>query len=185
MHRIPRLALALALAAGAASPAPGSQDDPRLGGLFERLKAAPNAQEARAAERRIWEIWTHSEHEQANALMRRGLRQMAAGELDAALAAFHRVVEIAPDFAEGWNKRATVHYLKGNLARSMRDIQRTLALEPRHFGALSGMGLIFLQRGDEAGALDAFEAVLEVHPHARGVRDRVETLRARVRGSST
>ena len=85
-----------------------------------------------------------------------------------------------PDYAEGWNKRATVHYLKGDYSASVIDIERTLALEPRHFGAISGMGLIFMARGDEAGALKAFKEVLKIHPHARGAQFHVEELRKKL-----
>ncbi len=177
------LALALTLGLAAAFPARAAQDDARLDQLFIRLKEAPTPAGAQAVERRIWAIWTASGRHKIDALMRDGIHQMNAGALDAALETFDTVVDQAPHFAEGWNKRATVHYLKGNMAHSMRDIQRTLELEPRHFGALSGMGLIFLERGDEAAALEAFERVLEIHPRARGVRERVESLRARVQGT--
>ena len=87
------------------------------------------------------------------------------------------ITERAPGFAEGWNKRATVYFLRRDYTASVQDIQRTLALESRHFGALSGMGQIFLRQDDLAGALGAFEAVLRIHPHARTIREAVEELR--------
>jgi Flp pilus assembly protein TadD len=95
---------------------------------------------------------------------------MAEGEFKLAADWFGKVIQLAPDFAEGWNKRATAHYLADDLDASVRDIQKTLALEPRHFGALSGLGLIFMQRGDLAGALAAFEQVLVVHPNSAQAR---------------
>jgi tetratricopeptide (TPR) repeat protein len=100
------------------------------------------------------------------------------------IAIFDRVVTTLPDFAEGWNKRATVHYLNEDYTASVIDIERTLVLEPRHFGAISGMGLIFMARGDEAGALRAFEEVLKIHPHARGAKARVEELRKKLRAKT-
>ncbi|NIR32438.1 MAG: tetratricopeptide repeat protein [Gammaproteobacteria bacterium] len=184
MQRITFLALALTVGLGAVFSAAAAQDDERLDELFVLLKEAPSTAEAQAVERRIWRIWIESGRRKIDALMRDGIRQMNTGALDAALETFDTIVDRAPNFAEGWNKRATVHYLKGDLAHSMRDIQQTLALEPRHFGALSGMGLIFLKRGDEAAALEAFEEVLEVHPRAPGVRERVESLRERVQGTT-
>jgi tetratricopeptide (TPR) repeat protein len=179
----PRFLLILTVAAlGAAPPAHAAQDDERLVELFQRLKEAPGLPQARALERHIWDIWLDSGRKDVNALMDAGMHQMSAGELESALATFAQVVKLAPGFAEGWNKRATVYYLMDDLAHSMRDIQRTLALEPRHFGALSGMALIFLEQGDDADALAVYEKVLEIDPYAPGVRERVEALRARLRG---
>jgi tetratricopeptide (TPR) repeat protein len=116
-----------------------------------------------------------------NALVEEGTRAMAQGRLKEAIAIFDRVVTTLPDFAEGWNKRATAHYLNEDYTASVIDIERTLALEPRHFGAISGMGLIFMARGDQAGALRAFEEVLKIHPHARGAKALVEELRKKVK----
>jgi tetratricopeptide (TPR) repeat protein len=113
--------------------------------------------------------------------MEEGTRAMALGRLDDAIAIFGRVVTTLPDFAEGWNKRATAHYLNEDYTASVVDIERTLALETRHFGAISGMGLIFLARGNEAGALRAFKEVLKIHPHARGAKVRVEELRKKLK----
>jgi len=175
-------ALLLCLSAPAVYP---DQTDPRLDALFVQLQEVPNAAQARAVELEIWSIWMQSGRERVDELMAQGARQMSAGRLDAALDTFDRVVERAPEFAEGWNKRATVHYLQDNLAQSVADIRRTLELEPRHFGALSGMGLILLKRGDRAGGLEAFEAVLRIHPHAAGIREEVERLREALRGKAT
>ena len=113
-------------------------------------------------------------------MMASGIESMGAGNFQDSIETFGRIVEQAPKFAEGWNKRATAYYLDGQLDASVRDIQRTLALEPRHFGAISGMGLIFLRKGDDHGALEAFEEVLRIHPHAQGARLRVEQLRQKL-----
>jgi tetratricopeptide (TPR) repeat protein len=163
------------------SPLYADQNDPRLDGLFEELQSTPDPELAHTLEQRIWIVWLRSGDEDIDTLMEQGIAAMGRRNYDAALATFDRIVDRAPDFAEGWNKRATVHYLRGDYAASMRDVQRTLALEPRHFGALSGMGLIFLATGDDAAALRAFEEVLQVHPLSLGTRARVEQLRRQLR----
>lgn len=156
------------------------QNDARLDALFEVLKTTPSPQAARAAEIEIWRIWIESGRDEIDALMVEGIVAMTNQRLEDAITIFSEITHNAPDFAEGWNKRATAYYLNEDYLASVEDIRRTLALEPRHFGAISGMGLIFLSRGDAAGALDAFEAVLAIHPHAAGARERVEELRKRL-----
>jgi len=166
-----------------AAPATGraDQSDERLEELFDRLRTTADPLEAQIIEVQIWRIWTDSGRDDMNALVEDGTRFMIQGRLKEAIAIFDRVVTTLPDFAEGWNKRATAHYLNGDYPASVIDIECTLALEPRHFGAISGMGLIFMARGDEANALRAFEEVLKVHPHARGAKARVEELHKKLR----
>ena len=106
---------------------------------------------------------------------------MAEARLQAALERFDRMVEQAPDFAEGWNKRATVHYLMGDYRASVRDIQRTLGLEPRHFGALSGLGLIYDAIDQPAAALRSFEAAVAINPHLGSIKERIERAAPRAR----
>ncbi|MCP5155371.1 MAG: tetratricopeptide repeat protein [Ectothiorhodospiraceae bacterium] len=173
--------VAAALVVLSASPR-ADQTDPELDGLFERLGAATDVSTARPIEAEIWNRWLRSGDAPVDALMREGMDAMSEGRLDEAIDLFTRIIEARPDFAEGWNKRATAYYLDDQLAASVLDIRRTLALEPRHFGAISGMGLIFLRRGDAAGALDAFERVLDVNPQAPGARARVEMLSRTLRG---
>ena len=156
------------------------QNDPRLDGLFAILKSDGDPQAVRAAEAQIWRIWLDSGREDINALMRAGIMAMTNQHLDDAIRIFGQITERAPDFAEGWNKRATAYYLDEQYVASVRDIQHTLALEPRHFGAISGMGLIFLSRGDDQGALAAFEAVVAIHPQAPDAREHIEELRQRI-----
>jgi tetratricopeptide (TPR) repeat protein len=172
--------LAVALVALLPWTSQADQNDPRLDGLFAILKSDGNPQAVQAAEAEIWRIWLESGHEDIDALMRAGIIAMTNLRLDDAIGIFSEITKRAPDFAEGWNKRATAYYLDEDYVASVRDIQRTLALEPRHFGAISGMGLIFLARGDTEGALAAFEAVIAIHPQAPGARERVEELRQRV-----
>jgi len=151
-----------------------------LDSLFEQLKAAESEDAAAFIENLIWELWLISEQEEVNALMAKGIEEMSRGNYARAVQAFSAITELSPDFPEGWNKRATAYYLKGDFAASMRDIQRTLALEPRHFGALTGLGLIYTALGNELAALKAYETVLSIHPKQKGLQKYVEELRRKL-----
>ena len=170
-----RLAIVFLLIAG--GPVRADQDDGRLDGLFERLKQTESPREAREVEGRIWAIWAQSSDGAVRGLMQDGVAAMTRGDYAHALSKFDQMVAIAPDFAEGWNKRATVHYVLGNYGQSLGDIARTLELEPRHFGALSGRGLVYVKLEDERRALEAFEAALEIHPHLTSAAANAEQLR--------
>lgn len=165
--------------------AAADQNDARLAPLFEILRSAATPDRIGYAERFIWAIWHESGREDVDRLMEAGIEEMGSGRLRESVATFTRIVDLAPGFAEGWNKRATAYYLAGDLDASIRDVERTLALEPRHFGALSGLGLIYLAKDDEPGALRAFEATLEVHPRAPAARRHVLRLRAKLGIRST
>jgi tetratricopeptide (TPR) repeat protein len=174
-----RLALALlALCLVLAVPhrAAGDQSDARLADLFERLKAPASPGEARAIEAEIWRIWGENDDAEAASMLRQGSAAMTAGDLKAALAVFDAVVRRRPDFAEGWNKRATVYFLLGDFEASVADIAATLRLEPRHFGALSGLGQVELALGRRAPALKALKAALAIDPNLESVRAAVESL---------
>lgn len=183
---IRRLALLVVLSV-AVLAAPGQpradQKDARLSVLFERLKAAAAAS-APALEQEIWSIWSaHGGDGEVDWRMRQGTVLLQAGELEPALREFEIVVHKAPDFAEGWNKRATVRYMLGDFTGSVADIRRTLSLEPRHFGALSGLGMIYDALEKPESAIRAFEAALSLNPHMPGVRHRVEELKRRKDGT--
>ena len=167
-----------------APPVGGSQTDERLDALFRRLKTTDDNAEGAVLTQLIWEIWHQSDNDIVNDLMSEGIGEISVRNYDSALTAFNEMVKIVPDFAEGWNKRATVYYLMGKYQASLRDIERTLALEPRHFGALSGLGLVFLAIGNDGAALKAFEAALKVNPHMPGPRTNAEELRQRQRSKS-
>ena len=175
----------LTVALGVAGRAAADQQDGRLGDLFARLQTTASRAEAQAAEQQIWQIWVESDDGFANRLMQAGIGAMASQQHALALEYFDRLVAHAPGFAEAWNKRATVHYLLGNYRASVLDIERTLELEPRHFGALSGLGLIYDAIDEPAAALRSFEAAVAINPHLDGTRERIEELRRQLRGSPT
>jgi tetratricopeptide (TPR) repeat protein len=181
---VPGLMIAFALATGVLAtvgPARADQNDSRLGGLFERLKEAESPREAGEVEGRIWQIWSESDDGAVRGLMRDGIAALERGDYPHALTKFDQMVVIAPNFAEGWNKRATVHYLLGDYGQSLADIAKTLALEPRHFGALAGRGLVYVQLEDERRALEAFEAALAIHPNLTSAAANAEQLRKIIR----
>jgi tetratricopeptide (TPR) repeat protein len=164
------------------SPLRASQNDPRLDGLFAELKTTDNKQKADSVTAEIWSIWLYAGDPAVDWMMHESNRYMTVGELDSALGGYARIIGAAPEFAEGWNKRATVHFLMGNFPASIQDIKATLALEPRHFGAFIGLGLIYLQLGEERAALEALERALEINPHLSGTRQKVLELRGRLNG---
>ena len=159
------------------SPTIAGQNDTRLNNLFERLRVTQDQAEAREIEGTIWEIWTKSENANVNRAMLTGIASMHAGQLGTALNKFNEVIELAPDFAEGWNKRATIYYLMNKFDRSVNDIAQTLKLEPRHFGALSGLGLINQAIGQNKAAIKAFEHALDINPHLSGLKEKVTEMK--------
>ena len=176
---------ALALVAALSAGARADQRDARLDGLFARLQSTASGNEARAIEQGIWRIWSEAGDPQLALLLQEGVLAMSQARFRVALERFDRMVARAPDFAEGWNKRATVHYLMGNYSASVRDIQRTLDLEPRHFGALSGLGLIYDAVEEPAAALRSFEAAVAINPHLQSIEQRIIELRRQLAGRPT
>jgi tetratricopeptide (TPR) repeat protein len=184
----PILGLLVGLLLGAGEvgqPAAADQNDRRLDALFARLSASPSTEAAQAVEAEIWTIWLEIDDSASARLLRQGSDAMAKRLYPVAIHSFNRLVDRSPGFAEGWNRRATLHYLMGNDEASVRDIEQTLALEPRHFGALSGLGLIMLRNDRPEAALRSFEAALEVHPHLPAARAHLEALRQLVEGEPT
>ena len=159
------------------TPLSADQTDARLNLLFEQLKDVTEPIEAGPIERQIWTIWYETKDPEVEALMKTGVASMNSGQFSAALEAFDKIVVLAPKFAEGWNRRATLHYFMGSYEASLKDIAKTLELEPRHFGALSGRGLVYTKLDDLERALDSFEAALEVYPQMIGPRNNAEAIR--------
>jgi tetratricopeptide (TPR) repeat protein len=154
----------LALLVGLAGRAVADQRDPTLPPLFKYLKSVTSTDEAGAVEDKIWEIWAETGDPVLDKLMVQSSDAMDRNDFRAALQDINQIVAKKPDFAEGWNKRATVHYLMGDYEKALSDIDRTLELEPRHFGALSGLGLTNMKLGNDAAAVDAFQRVLAIDP---------------------
>ena len=130
-----------------------------------------------SAEQALWQVWSRSGDDEVDGLLALGIEQMSGREGDAAVETFSRVIARRPDFAEGWNKRATVHYLLGAYAKSLADCDEVLKRNPHHFGALSGYGMIYLQLDQPARALEYFERALAVNPNLSSVVDTVEMLK--------
>jgi tetratricopeptide (TPR) repeat protein len=179
------LGLALSVAAAlalVAMPAFAAQDDPRLAALFATLKSTPSADDAKATEAQIWEIWGENKDAETARLMQHGIAAMTEDDTDAALEAFDEAIKRDAHFAEAWNKRATIEFAMGDFQASVADIEHTLALEPRHFGALAGLGQIYLALDRKKAALKAFRAALAINPHLHGVRLKIEELEKDVEG---
>ena len=168
------IAVLILLAYSLASPA--DQNDPALDDLFEQLAITTSDEEASNITREIWQRWTANDDPNVSQLMQIGIRALNYSTYRKALQSFDRVIEIAPEFAEGWNKRATLYYHIKEYRRSMDDIKKTLRLEPRHFGAWSGLGLVSIAQENYAGALAAFKKALSINPHIPNIRRYVQKL---------
>jgi tetratricopeptide (TPR) repeat protein len=187
---------ALAQAAGAAPAkqqkklpeAPGKL--PKIGAdrtrgldfLFGALKVAPDEASAKHVEARIWALWMQTPSDTAALLMVRAKAAMDAQKMDVALKLLDAVVKLRPDYIEAWNRRATVYYLQNDYTHSLEDIEQVLVREPRHFGALAGLGMIMQDLGDDKRALDAFRKALAVNPYLDKVPELVKTLTEKVEG---
>jgi tetratricopeptide (TPR) repeat protein len=153
-----------------------------LDALFAELKSAKSSTEAQQVEFRIWNAWIKSGDAEIDKLVGLAIVGMQEGNHTDALAVLDVVVAKKPDFAEGWNKRATVLYLMGELDRSIADIRHVLLLEPRHFGAISGLGLIEVAKGDPKGAIEAYRKVIEIYPMNSNAQKSIESLEKAVAG---
>jgi tetratricopeptide (TPR) repeat protein len=150
--------------------------------LFEALKVAPDDESAKYVENRIWAIWLASTSDTANVLMGRAKTAIDAEDFDLAIKLLNAIIDIKPDFVEAWNRRATVYYAKKEFGRALSDIREVLAREPRHFGALSGLGIILQELGDDKHALNVFRRALAIHPHLERVPDLVKKLSDQIDG---
>jgi tetratricopeptide (TPR) repeat protein len=197
MRRIFALALALSLIPALSEAAPArtasthqaagqtaaEKHEARLDKLFAELKREDNADQAKVIANQIWAEWRDSGSATIDLLMQWSGDAVKKQNYAAALDFLDQVTVLEPDFAEGWNQRATVHFLMHNYAKSMADIDRTLMLEPRHFGALSGMGAIFSAIGKKKLALAAYERALAVYPMMRTAQKQVLKLTEEIAGS--
>ena len=153
-----------------------------LDALFLSLKAARGEAEADVIVAEIWKAWMSSGRPEVDRVLNEGIGYLALGLYASARDRFTQVIEAAPDFAEGWNKRATVLYLMNEHDRSLVDIENVMALEPRHFGALAGRATIHAHAGRWKEALDAFRAALKVNPFLKERETVLPDLERRVEG---
>ena len=167
--------LAVLLGLMLASPA-GSQTV--LDTLFDKLRTATDPVAVQTLEQGIWEQWTMVPDPAHRRLMVRGIAEMQQQELQSAVVTFTKLIEIAPELSEAWNKRATVHWLLANFPASLADICETVKREPRHFGAYSGLGMIRAQMGEHARAAAAFELAKKWNPHIVGIDAEIERQKA-------
>ena len=154
-----------------------------LDDLFAKLLTADEATSARL-EQDIWREWSKSGSPAMDLLLQRGRDAMAVGDNDAAIEHLTALIDHAPEFAEGWNARATAYFQAGELGPSISDIGHVLTLNPRHFGALAGLGMIFEQLENPKKALEVYRAALAIHPHLAGVLESIARLEAEAAGQA-
>ena len=165
--------------------ADADQNDVRLAELFRSLKSTESVNKALVFESKIWHIWMEHHDPEVESSMFQGVEAMKLQQFEQAFGHFSLLIKIAPDYAEGWNKRATVLYLMGRFKESEADVIRTLELEPRHFGALSGQGLIRIAIQDWTGAIYFLESALKINPHMYGVIMNLKYARQKQKESMT
>lgn len=177
---MPNRYASVALAAALLLPFPTLADGARLDSLFARLKAAATPQEAATLVSEIWAVWAAPPPgaPEVEVLMDAAADYIRHEEYDRAVAALDEAIRLAPDYAEAFNRRATAHFRAGDHAASMADIAQTLKREPRHFGALSGLGMVQLAQGRLPEALKAYEAALDLNPHLRSAKVHADAIRA-------
>ena len=150
--------------------------------LFGALKAAPDEDSARHVEARIWALWLQTPSDTAALLMVRAKAAIDAQNVDVAMQLLDAVIKIRPDYVEAWNRRATIYYLKSDYVHALEDFQQVLLREPRHFGALVGLGTIMQDIGDDKRALDAFRKALAINPYLEKIPETVKQLTEKVEG---
>ena len=156
------------------------QSAPELSALFEQLRVAEEGSEAAALEQAIWAHWLTGPDKASDQMMLQIQSALQLGRHELGLVLCNQLVDAYPDYAEAWNKRATLLYLLKRHEESVVDIRTTLELEPNHFGALSGLGLILLSAGDAEGALHAFEEVLSINPLSKSAELNAARARAKI-----
>lgn len=167
-----------------AQPTPDSPGDrsKMLGDLYAHLATAANEEQSKPVVEAIERLWLYSGSDTINLLMERALRAVAEKRQELALKLLDAVTELAPDFAEGWNRRAYVYYTQNDYERAMGDLRRVLALEPSHFKAMDGLAQIFKETGNKKGALKAYKELMQIYPSSPGVEDSIKELSREVEG---
>ncbi len=159
------------------------QRDPELDLLFSKLKSAETIEDAEQISGQIWQIWaTHDASPILSRQMQMGIDLMQSGQLNAANAVFSYVIQQDNEFAEAWNKRATVLFFMGEFERAKYDIAQTLALERNHFGALAGLGMVEVHLGNPKAALEAYRRAASINPHLQDVQQAIARLEEKLKG---
>lgn len=153
-----------------------------LDNLLARLHASTSERQAKAIATTVLQLWLRNYSPSVEVLMQQAINAINDDEHSSALTLLDTVLEIAPDYAEAWNKRATVHYFTQDYERALADIEQVLELEPRHFGALSGRALVQQAMGNKKAALQAFRQALEIHPFMAGAKAAIKALKKEVEG---
>ena len=156
------------------------QNAEELPALFDQLLNEVDSESSVGIEGQIWQHWLDAPDTNSANLLSQVNTALRVRRLEIALQLSTQLVDSYPEFAEGWNKRATIHYLLGNNAQSVADIRETVRLEPRHFGAISGLGMIFLRESNFPAALQAFEQVLKISPASIGAKRSIEQVRREI-----
>lgn len=182
MRTLAALFFALMLAACGVSDRVGARTDPALDALFTQLAQAPDAETAAAIEQAIRTRWADSGSPTVDVLMERAAAAESEGDSELAIRFLDEATDLAPDFAETWSRRANLAYRAEDYNGAIAAIQETLKREPRHFGALAGLGLIYEELGQPRAALEAYRAALAVHPYYDVALEGVRRLEPRVDG---
>ncbi|MFN3745414.1 MAG: tetratricopeptide repeat protein [Hyphomicrobiaceae bacterium] len=153
-----------------------------LSDLYAHLATADSPDAAKKIQATIERLWSFSGSDTVNLLMQRASKALGAKDYDLALKFLDYVVQIAPDYAEGFNRRAYIHFSRNDMASAVGDLRRALALEPNHFRALDGLAQIWRQTGNAKGALSVVKQLLEIHPHWEGAARMAEELAREVEG---
>ncbi|MFK7793169.1 MAG: tetratricopeptide repeat protein [Devosiaceae bacterium] len=159
------------------------QEEPDASALLDALAHSEDGQAADDLARQIQNRWNASGSEAVDVLMRRATIAMRMQNHILALDLLDTVIALAPDFAEGWNRRATVHFLRDDYALSIADVEQVLRLEPRHFGALSGIGIMLDELGQDRPAQMFLSEALRIHPHLTNAKQRLDEIERRLRGA--
>ena len=159
--------------------------DVKLSLLFEELKKSNNDSVTLEIEMKIWNIWsTHPTQEKLTQLLSKGSSLMSTGELETAYKIFSTIIESTPDWAEGWNKRATDLYLMGRYQESIKDIDEVLKRESRHFGALSGKGLVLIKLENYEKAIKSYQAAQKIYPSMKTAKIMILQIEELIKGKT-
>jgi len=169
-------------AAGPSLPKTPAEREKMLSDLYAHLATSGDEDSAKAVAEAIERVWLNSGSDTIDVLMERSMKAVGDKNYDFALKLLDHVVALAPDYTEGWNRRAYVHYMKSEVDLALGDLRRTLALDPNHFKALDGLGQILREIGQKRPALKAFKQLLDVHPYWSGAQDAVDELEREVEG---